>query len=102
MYQVTPPLLLFRKVLYIRNFQILGHFFDCTGQFVSDLVGNPNSWFSHAKAQLISILFALLFLMHYSYLLLQKMSHDIKEKHINTAHDSRHAENDAEEIARVL
>ena len=26
---------------------------DCTVRFVSDLVGNPNRWFSHAQAQII-------------------------------------------------
>ena len=40
-----PPLL-------IHKFKILGFFCDCTGRFVSDLVGNPNCWFSHAQAHI--------------------------------------------------
>ena len=35
-----------------KNFQPLTIFCDCTALFVSDLVGNPNCWFSHAQAHL--------------------------------------------------
>ena len=37
---------------YNQNFKLLACFCDCTGQFVSDLVGNPNCWFSCVKAHL--------------------------------------------------
>ena len=30
-------------------------FCDCTARFVSDLVRNPNCWFSHAQAQIINV-----------------------------------------------
>ena len=30
----------------------LAIFCDCTARFVSDLIGNPEDWFSHNKAQL--------------------------------------------------
>ena len=29
-------------------------FCDCTAQFVSGLVGNPEDWFSHNEAQILS------------------------------------------------
>ena len=35
---------------YFRTFKLIAYFCDRKGQFVSDLVGNPNCWFSHAKA----------------------------------------------------
>ena len=35
-----------------KNFQPLTIFCDCTGQFVSDLVGTPNCCFSRAKAEM--------------------------------------------------
>ena len=35
---------------YFQNFKFLAIFHDCTYQFMFDMVGNPNSWFSHAKA----------------------------------------------------
>ena len=35
------------------NFRPLTIFCDCIAWFVSDLVGTPNSWFSHAQAQMI-------------------------------------------------
>ena len=38
---------------YIRNFKLLACFCDCTGQFVSDLVGNPEDRFSRVEAQMI-------------------------------------------------
>ena len=38
---------------YIRNFKLLACFCDCTGQFVSDLVGNPEDWFSRVAAQIM-------------------------------------------------
>ena len=37
----------------IRNFNLLAIFCECTARFVSDLVGNPNCWFSHAPAHFI-------------------------------------------------
>ena len=37
----------------IQNFKLLACFSDCTGWFVSDLVGNSNCWFSHTVAQMI-------------------------------------------------
>ena len=37
---------------YIPNFKLLACFCDCTGQFVSDLVGNPEDRFSRVAAQL--------------------------------------------------
>ena len=33
---------------YIQSFKHLAFFCDNTDRFVSDLVGNPNCWFSHA------------------------------------------------------
>ena len=36
----------------MQNFKILAFFCDCTAWFVSDLVRNPNCWFSHAQAQI--------------------------------------------------
>ena len=39
----TIPLLNISKVLLC----------DCTAWFVSDLVGNPNCWFSHAQAHIL-------------------------------------------------
>ena len=39
---------------FIRNFKLLAIFCDCTGRFVSDLVGNPNCWFSDAQAHMFS------------------------------------------------
>ena len=35
---------------YIQSFRLLALFCNCTAWFVSDLVGNPNCWFSHAQA----------------------------------------------------
>ena len=35
------------------NFNLLAFFCDCTGWFVSDMVGNSNCWFSCAKAHFI-------------------------------------------------
>ena len=35
-----------------QNFQLLAIFCDCTAWFVSDLVGSPNCWFSHAQKHL--------------------------------------------------
>ena len=32
---------------------LLTIFCDCTGQFMSDQVGNPDCWFSHPKTQII-------------------------------------------------
>ena len=37
-------------LLKIRNFKLLTFSGDCTGQFVSDLVGNPDDRFSHSAA----------------------------------------------------
>ena len=39
---------------YIQSFKLQALCCDCTGQFVSDLVGNPNCWFSHAQVQIYS------------------------------------------------
>ena len=39
-----------RQIEQFLFFKLLAFFCDCTGQFVSDLVGNPNCWFSHVKA----------------------------------------------------
>ena len=36
----------------IRNFKPLTMSYDCTARFVSDLVGKPNCWFSHAHAHM--------------------------------------------------
>ena len=36
----------------MRNFKLLAIFCDCTAQFVSDLVGNPNCSFCHAQAHI--------------------------------------------------
>ena len=41
-----------RRSASLFSLQHLARFCDCTVWFVSDLVGNPNCWFSHAKAQL--------------------------------------------------
>ena len=41
------PLLLISK-----RFKLLAFFCDCTAWFVSDLVENPNCWFSHAQAHI--------------------------------------------------
>ena len=37
------------------NFKPLGIFSGCTALFVSDLVGNPENWFSHDTAHIIGI-----------------------------------------------
>ena len=37
-----------------RNFKPLAIFCNCTVWFVSDLVGNPEDWFSHNEAQIIT------------------------------------------------
>ena len=34
---------------YIQSFNLLVLFCDCTAWFVTDLVMNPNCWFSHAQ-----------------------------------------------------
>ena len=34
----------------VSSFQPVYH--DCTDRFVSDLIDNPNCWFSHAKAHI--------------------------------------------------
>ena len=39
---------------YIQNFKLLALFCDCTGRFVSDLVGNPEDRFSRVAAHIIS------------------------------------------------
>ena len=36
-------------LIYIQSFNILALCCDCTAWFVSDLVGNPKCWFSHAQ-----------------------------------------------------
>ena len=41
-------------LLKIQNFKRLALFNDCTGRFVSDLVGNPEDRFSRVAAQLSS------------------------------------------------
>ena len=41
-------------------------FCDCTGRFVSDLVGIPNCWFSHAQAH-ISLRSLLSFTNHFQF-----------------------------------
>ena len=38
---------------YIQNFKILAFFRECTGQFVSDRVGNPEDGFARIAAQLV-------------------------------------------------
>ena len=43
----TIPLL---PIIKIQNFQPLAIFCNCTAWFVSDLVGNPEDWFSHKEA----------------------------------------------------
>ena len=43
------------SILYIQSSKLLACFCDCTGWFISDLVGDPNCWFSHTKAHLISL-----------------------------------------------
>ena len=35
-----------------KNFKLLSCFFDCTGLFVSDLVGNPEDQFSRVLAEI--------------------------------------------------
>ena len=39
---------------YIQNFKLLVCVCDCTGQFVSDLVGNPEYRFSRIMDQMLS------------------------------------------------
>ena len=39
----------------IRNYSHLAFFCYCTGQFVSDLVGNPEDWFSHVAGHIINL-----------------------------------------------
>ena len=36
----------------LRNFKLLAFFCDCTGRFVSDLVGNPEDRFSRVSAHI--------------------------------------------------
>ena len=38
-------------LLYPKWVKLLAVVFDSIAQFVSDLIRNPNGWFSHAKAQ---------------------------------------------------
>ena len=40
---------------YTQNFKLLALFCDCTDHFVSDLIGNINCWFFHAKAHILHI-----------------------------------------------
>ena len=40
-----------------RNSKLLPCFYDYTGLFVSDLVGNPKCWFSHAAAHILRPMF---------------------------------------------
>ena len=40
------------RFILLENFKLLACFCDCTGSFVSDLVGNTKCWFSHSVAQL--------------------------------------------------
>ena len=42
------------KSTKIRNFKLLTLFCACAGQFVSDLVGNPEDRFSRVAAQLVT------------------------------------------------
>ena len=44
-----------KSLLLKFNFQPPSLLCDCTGQFVSDLVGNPEDWFSCIAAQIILI-----------------------------------------------
>ena len=44
--------LLHGQVFVMQNVKPLACFCDCTGWFVLDPVGDPDHWFSHAKAQL--------------------------------------------------
>ena len=37
---------------YLIGIKLLAFFFDCTGQFVSNMVRNPKDWFSRAVAHL--------------------------------------------------
>ena len=41
----------------IRNFKPLAIFCGCTARFMSDLVGNPEDWFSHNEAHMIKQIF---------------------------------------------
>ena len=40
-------------LLKYKNFKLLACFCDCTGRFVSDLVGNPEDRFSHVAAHIL-------------------------------------------------
>ena len=42
-----------QSLFYVnRTFKPIAYLCDCKGRFVSELVGNPNCWFSHVKAQI--------------------------------------------------
>ena len=43
-----------RIVQFLQNFKSLGFFCDCTGQFVSDQVGDPENRFSHVPAHIFT------------------------------------------------
>ena len=42
------------QFLFFLNFKLLAIFYSCTGQFVSDLVGNPEDRFSRVAAHISS------------------------------------------------
>ena len=44
---------------YTQNFKLLACFCDCICLFISDLVGNPSCWVSHAKAHILDSKFAI-------------------------------------------
>ena len=56
-----------RTILLLnRSLKLLTIFCGCTGGFVSELVGNPNCWFSHAQAHLSRLLVLIIFLVDLS------------------------------------
>ena len=57
-------------VHYIQSFKLLAIFCDCIAWFVSDLVGNPNCWFSHAQAHILKTKLFLLAVRLFSVVLL--------------------------------
>ena len=45
---------------YVQNFKLLTFFWNCTGQFVLDLVVNPEGWFPRISAQLKGLMVRLI------------------------------------------
>ena len=84
--------------LYFLNpkFQVSSHLSGCTARFVSDLVGNPEDWFSHNEAQMSKRNSAT------EKLFLLTVSHDIWKLPVSIEVDIICMRGDPEEIGLLL